>query len=190
MDRQSIGVLEPWPKKRRCDAVRFMRTGTRGSPSWPMAFAQRPDTLAQTERARLVKSLANGASIVRRETGKEWSVQVRYDEGVATHIGPKPCIGAREGAGEASVGERIGQQLSHEKPVVPDAAVFMVTEGDTLERVTASAPKVRRGRRTWHVRKLFVREPGGLGFGLRMDNRRSASGRRGVVAGDGRTREV
>jgi hypothetical protein len=96
-------------------------------------------------------------------------VQVRYDEGVAIHIGPEPCVGAREGVGEASVGERIGQQLSHEKPVVPDADVFMVTEGDTLERVIASALKVRRGRRTWHVRKLFAREPGGLGFGLRMD---------------------
>ena len=80
-------------------------------------------------------------------------MQVRYDEGVATHIGPKPCVGIREGAGEASVGERIGQQLSHEKPVVPDADVFVVTEGDTLERVIASALKVRRGRRTWHVRK-------------------------------------
>lgn len=96
-------------------------------------------------------------------------MQVRYDEGVAIHIGPEPCVGAREGVGEASVGERIGQQLSHEKPVVPDADVFMVTEGDTLERVTASALKVRRGRRTWHVRELFAREPGGLGFGLRMD---------------------
>ena len=96
-------------------------------------------------------------------------MRVRYDEGVAIHIGPKPCVGVREDAGEASVGERIGQQLSHEKPVVPDADVFMVTEGETAERVIASALWVRRGRRTWHVRKLFVREPGGLEFGLRMD---------------------
>jgi hypothetical protein len=96
-------------------------------------------------------------------------VQVRYDEGVAIHIGPEPCVSVREGVGEASVGERIGQPLSHEMPVIPDADVVMVTEGDTSERVTASALKVRRGRRTWHVRKLFAREPGGLGFGLRMD---------------------
>ena len=30
-------------------------------------------------------------------------MQVHYDEGVAIHIGPEPCAGAREGVGEASV---------------------------------------------------------------------------------------
>ena len=30
--------------------------------------------------------------------GNEQSVQVRYDEGVANHIGPEPCAVAREGA--------------------------------------------------------------------------------------------
>jgi hypothetical protein len=39
-------------------------------------------------------------------------VKVHYGEGVAIHIGPKPCVGTREGVGEASVGERIGQPLS------------------------------------------------------------------------------
>jgi hypothetical protein len=34
---------------------------------------------------------------VRRETGNESSVQVRRDEGVATHIGPEPCAAVREG---------------------------------------------------------------------------------------------
>ena len=51
---------------------------------------------------------------MRRETGKEYSVQVRSDEGVATRIGPEPCAITREGEGEASVGERIGQPLSRE----------------------------------------------------------------------------
>ena len=41
-------------------------------------------------------------------------MQVHCDEGVATHIGPKPCVSAREGRGEASVGEHIGQPLSRE----------------------------------------------------------------------------
>ena len=41
-------------------------------------------------------------------------MQVHYDEGVAIHIGPEPCAGAREGVGEASVGESIGQPLSRE----------------------------------------------------------------------------
>ena len=41
-------------------------------------------------------------------------MQVRHDEGVATHIGPEPCADAREGVGEASVGEHAGQPLSRE----------------------------------------------------------------------------
>jgi hypothetical protein len=41
-------------------------------------------------------------------------VEVRYDEGVAIRVGPEPCVVIREGAGEASVGERIGQPLSRE----------------------------------------------------------------------------
>ena len=42
-------------------------------------------------------------------------MQVHYDEGVAIHIGPEPCAGAREGVGEASAGERAGQPLSRER---------------------------------------------------------------------------
>jgi hypothetical protein len=39
-------------------------------------------------------------------------VQVLCSEGVATHTGPEPCVRVREGTGEASAGERIGQPLS------------------------------------------------------------------------------
>ena len=48
-------------------------------------------------------------------------MQVHYDEGVgvAIHIGPKPCAGIREGVGEASAGERIGQPLSRENKIRP-----------------------------------------------------------------------
>ena len=46
---------------------------------------------------------------VRRETGKEWVVQVHRDEDVASRIGPESCVGSREGAGEALTGERAGQ---------------------------------------------------------------------------------
>ena len=34
-----------------------------------------------------------------------------YVEGVATHDGPEPCVGVREGTGEASVGARAGQAI-------------------------------------------------------------------------------
>ena len=43
-------------------------------------------------------------------------VQVHYDEGVAIHIDPEPCVGVREDGDEASVGESIGQPLSRGAP--------------------------------------------------------------------------
>lgn len=42
-------------------------------------------------------------------------MEVHYDEGVATHVGPEPCAGIREDVGEALAGERIGQPLSCER---------------------------------------------------------------------------
>ncbi len=66
---------------------------------------------------------------MRRETGKEQVVQVHYDEGVASHIGPEPCAGVREDVGEASAGERIVQPLSRERIVIPDADAVNRAEG-------------------------------------------------------------
>jgi hypothetical protein len=62
-------------------------------------------------------------------------VKVRCNEGVATRIGPEPCVGVREGFGEASAGERIGQPLSRESLIVPGADVVEITEGYTNEGV-------------------------------------------------------
>jgi hypothetical protein len=95
-------------------------------------------------------------------------VRVRYDEGVAIHIGPEPCAGTREGVGEASVGERIGQPLSRERILIPDADAVNLAEGDMDRRaIFASAGPIRRGLRPWHVRTLLAREPGGLVVGRR-----------------------
>ncbi len=76
-------------------------------------------------------------------------MKVRRNEGVAIHIGPKPCAGIREDVGEASAGECIGQPLSRESEISQDADAVSVAEGNT-------GP--------WHVRKLLVREPGDLQF--------------------------
>jgi len=46
-------------------------------------------------------------------------------------------------------------------PILGADTVHMA-EGNTSGRVIASARTTRRGRRTWHVQTLFVREPGGL----------------------------
>ena len=116
-------------------------------------------------------------------------MQVPYDEGVAIRIGPKSCAVAREGLGEALTGERIGQPLSREsfysgcrhranggrqhiwarQRERPDDPAW----SETL--ACANAPCAGTG--TSHDRP----------FGNR---RRSASGRRGAVADDARSREV
>jgi hypothetical protein len=44
-------------------------------------------------------------------------VRVLYDEDVASHIGPEPCVVPREGQGEASAGERAGWPLSRVRPL-------------------------------------------------------------------------
>jgi len=104
-------------------------------------------------------------------------VEVHYDEGVAIHIGPEPCVHVRESMGEASAGERIGQPLSRERHF-PGADAVDTAEGNTDGRDSASTRTTGRGRRPWHVRTLFVREPGDLMFG-RWTRRppRPASGR-------------
>jgi hypothetical protein len=44
-------------------------------------------------------------------------MQESYGEGLASHTGPQPCAGAREGMGEASAGELAGRVLSRESNV-------------------------------------------------------------------------
>ena len=95
-------------------------------------------------------------------------MQVHHDEGVANHIGPEPCAGIREGVGEASAGERAGQPLSRDRKRIPGADAVRVAEGNMSKSANASTWATRRGRRTWHVRMLPVREPGGLQVGRRL----------------------
>ena len=42
-------------------------------------------------------------------------MQVLYDEDVASHIAPEPCVVFREGQGEASAGDCAGWPLSRER---------------------------------------------------------------------------
>jgi hypothetical protein len=89
-------------------------------------------------------------------------VRVRRSEGLAIHIGPKPCVGIREDDGEASAGERIGQPLSRESDFAQGADAVTNAEGKTVGRVIASVRSALRGLRPWHVRTLLAREPGDL----------------------------
>ena len=94
-------------------------------------------------------------------------MRVHYDEGLANHIDPEPCAGLREGVGEASVGDCIGQPLSRESSVIPGADAVRLAEGNTDGSAIASARTARRGLRTWHVQTLLVRELGDLTVGQR-----------------------
>jgi hypothetical protein len=91
-------------------------------------------------------------------------VEVRCNEGVAIRIGPEPCAGVREGVGEASAGERIGQPLSRENLIVLGADVFERTEGYTGEGATRV-----------FVRPGVVGEPGMCGSSLRGNREVSGS---------------
>jgi hypothetical protein len=114
-------------------------------------------------------------------------VQVHYDEGIANHVGPEPCGCVREGAGEASVGDHIGQPLSRESHVKSGADTVLLVEGNT-----AGAPLRAPGR------PGAVGDPGMCGRSLHGNRdisrptraaRRSwsASGRRGAESDDART---
>jgi len=91
-------------------------------------------------------------------------VEVRCNEGVAIRIGPEPCVCVREGAGEASVGERIGQPLSRESLIVPGADVVKITEGEMDEGVMRA-----------FVRPGVVEDPGMCGSSLNGNREVSGS---------------
>jgi hypothetical protein len=76
-------------------------------------------------------------------------VEVHYDEGVANHIGLKPCATTREGRREASAEVCRGEPLSLDSYIIQDADGVGQPEGNTR----------RRARRVPN-RSCGVREPG------------------------------
>ena len=89
-------------------------------------------------------------------------MQVLYDEGVANHIGPESCAGAREGVGEALTGERIGQPLRRDRGLSRMPTLYKERKAKRTGALIASAWTIRRGQRPWHVQTLLAREPGYL----------------------------
>ena len=68
-------------------------------------------------------------------------MQVLYDEDLASHIAPKPCVVSREGQGEASAGDRVGWPLSRER-ALSRAPTRLPTRKAT--RIAASSRAVTR----------------------------------------------
>jgi hypothetical protein len=106
-------------------------------------------------------------------------VQVHYDEGVASHIGPEPCAVFREGRREASVGEDAGWVLSREK--TQSGRRPCLTKGKARRRAALSRAACRPGevRDPMHATKLLAgnREVSGLAAlcGPRREGRRGRS---------------
>lgn len=73
-------------------------------------------------------------------------MQVHYDEGVATRIGPELCVVGREAGSEASAGEHIGQVLSRERYNQSADAVCQ-SEGNMVACAIASVRPALRGQR-------------------------------------------
>ena len=69
-------------------------------------------------------------------------------EGIASHGGPEPCVVAREGGDEASVGVRAGRGIEPRNLPVRGADVLWSAEGNTGGGVFASRRRIPRGRRT------------------------------------------
>ena len=82
-------------------------------------------------------------------------MEVHYDEGVAIHIGPDPCVVAREGKDEASAGERIGQPSSRERHL--SRTPTPLTERKATRRGASSRAPIRSG---------VVEDPGMCGRSL------------------------
>jgi len=95
-------------------------------------------------------------------------VKVLYDEDLASHIAPKPCVVSREGQGEASAGERAGWPSSRE------SLISRVPTGLPTWKATRTAASSRAT-----VRPGVVRDPSMHG--------RSLSGNREIssLAGGG-----
>jgi hypothetical protein len=89
-------------------------------------------------------------------------VKVQYGEDRTSHTGPKPCVVIPRGM-QRSVGRgKRRPAIEPRKMKASGADTVLNVEGNTTGRVIVSTLLARRGRRTWHVQKLFVREPGGL----------------------------
>jgi hypothetical protein len=70
-------------------------------------------------------------------------------EELATRGGPEPCIVAREGGGEASVGVRVGRAIEPRNLLVRGADAVLQAEGNIAGGAFASRWRTPRGRRTW-----------------------------------------
>lgn len=71
-------------------------------------------------------------------------MEVSYGKGLATHTGPKSCVGVREGTGEALTGVRVGPVLSREINRPPKGG--LLRGADALVNVGRPYSRRRHGK--------------------------------------------
>ena len=74
----------------------------------------------------------------------------------------EPCVGAREGVGEASVAVRMGRLLSIESSLIGSAEAVIAVEGNTGWTVTVRGSRAPRCQRTHARTYVLCRDLGGL----------------------------
>ena len=93
-----------------------------------------------------------------------------YVEGVATRDDPEPCVGVREGTGEASGWARTGRAIEPRNKRIGVPTLSKERKATPL----AALPRVVSGPRVvgepGHVRNLQAREPGDPTFARPVDH--------------------
>lgn len=79
-------------------------------------------------------------------------------KGLAIHAVLESCARYREVPREVLTEVRVGQPLSRVMLSVRDADAFIMAEGNTDSGAIASASRILRGQRPWHVRTAFIWE--------------------------------
>jgi hypothetical protein len=100
-----------------------------------------------------------------------------YIEGVATRDDPKPCVGVREGAGEASVGAHVGRAIEPRNGQfgVPTLLVGRKATPTAALALAAGGPRVVE--EPVHAWNLHAREPGGPMLARLVDPQAGRSGK-------------
>ena len=65
-------------------------------------------------------------------------MQVPDNKDIANRVVPESCVSHREVRREALTGVRIGQQLSRDRKLIPDADVVSAAEGNMFAHAIAS----------------------------------------------------
>jgi hypothetical protein len=117
-------------------------------------------------------------------------VQVRHDEGVAIRIGLEPCAVVCKGDSEASVGECIGQPLSLVKIRILGADAIAKAEATWSDASARASGRPSVVEEPGMCRSFLGGNREILGPTNRSKAAWYASGRRGAIADDARTREV